>query len=118
MEKRQYKRVHFFQRVQADAAGVSYETFCLDISLRGVLLVLPEGAQWGNGDKVKIIFHLADGQTIIMACTIVHLDDDVVGCSCDMMDADGISALKHLLEVNLEIPSQADRDMDQMINPG
>ena len=42
MEQRKAKRVHLFQRVQVNDGEQKLETFCLDISLRGILLVLPE----------------------------------------------------------------------------
>lgn len=115
MEQRKFKRVHYFQRVMVESEAVTEETFCLDISLRGILLVLPEFASWQRGDKLKVTLHLADGQTLCMVCSIVHLDNDVVGCACDMMDASGLFALTQLLETNLEVPSSMHRRVDEML---
>lgn len=115
MEKRNHKRVHYFQRVMVESNSICEETFCLDISLRGILLVLPEFANWTRGQKVKVYLYLADGQTLQMACSVVHLDEDVVGCVCDVMDASGLATLTQLLETNLEIPNHLDRPVNDML---
>ena len=79
MEQRQFKRVHFFQRVQVESEGKILETYCLDVSLRGILLVLPEHVTWRLEQPLKVTLGLADGENIIiMNCFLVHLDDDVV----------------------------------------
>ena len=88
MEQRQFKRVHFFQRVQVESEGKVLETFCLDVSLRGILLVLPEHVNWRLEQPLTVTLGIANGENIIMSCFLVHLDDDVVGCACDSMDID------------------------------
>tara|TARA_B100001059_G_scaffold37430_1_gene30306 strand:+ start:249 stop:608 length:360 start_codon:yes stop_codon:yes gene_type:complete len=115
MEQRQFKRVHFFQRVQVESEGKILETYCLDVSLRGILLVLPEHVTWRLEQPLKVTLGLADGENIIMNCFLVHLDEDVVGCACDSMDIDNLTALRRLLEENLEIPSHANRELSELI---
>ena len=101
MEQRQFKRVHFFQRVQVESEGKVLETYCLDVSLRGILLVLPEHVTWRLEQPLKVTLGLADGENIIMNCFLVHLDD--------------LTALRRLLEENLEIPSHANRELSELI---
>ena len=117
MNQRQSKRVHFFQRVDIESHQQQYESFCLDISMRGVLLVIPENVSWQIGDKLKVIFRLAHHSPLVMICSVVHCDEDVVGCACDMMDAAAMAVLRDILEHNLEVPSKLDRDVTQLVKP-
>ncbi|MDF1764173.1 MAG: PilZ domain-containing protein [Oleibacter sp.] len=122
-EQRQAKRVHLFKRVQVQDNEQSLETFCLDISMRGILLVLPENVQWQLEQALTVTLTLDDAptdsgnhsDTIVMKVSLVHIDDDVVGCACDAMDIEGQEALRHVLETSLEVPSQMNRELADLI---
>lgn len=114
MEQRQAKRVHLFQRVQVNDGTQTLETFCLDISMRGILLVLPENVSWRLEQILKITLSLADGGTIEMECSLVHIDDDVVGCASDSLDLESQAVLRNVLEMNLEVPSQVNRELSEL----
>jgi len=119
MEQRQAKRVHLFQRVQVDDGEQQLETFCLDISMRGMLLVIPENVSWQLEQSVKITLTLEDGGVIEMDCSLVHFDEDVVGCACDSMDLESQETLRGVLESSLEVPSQVNRELAELISfPG
>ena len=119
MEQRQAKRVHLFQRVQVDDGNQKLETFCLDISMRGILLVIPENVTWQLEQSLKISLTLETGGIIVMDCSLVHIDDDVVGCACDSMDFESQETLRVVLESSLEVPSQVNRELAELISfPG
>jgi len=115
MEQRQAKRVHLFQRVQVDDGAQNLETFCLDISMRGILLVIPENVSWQLEQALKVTLTLEDGGTIVMDCSLVHIDDDVVGCACDSMDFESQEVLRGILQTSLEVPSKVNRELAELI---
>jgi hypothetical protein len=117
MDQRQFKRVHFLNRVQVETNGQVLETHCLDISLRGVLLVRPESANWKFEQQIKVTLQLSETDIIEMICSLVHIDDDVVGCACDSMDLDSMTALRRLLELNLADPSAVNRELAELVRP-
>lgn len=115
MDQRQAKRVHLFQRVQVNDGKQTLETYCLDISMKGILLVLPENVDWHLEQTLNITLGLADGSGIEMACSLVHIDDDVVGCASDSLDLESQAALRNVLESGLEVPSQVNRELSEFL---
>lgn len=114
MDKRRTERVHLFQRVQVDDGTQSLETFCLDISMRGILLVLPENVEWEEGLVLAISLVSENGGTINMKATLVHIDDDVVGCACESMDEETENTLRQVLESGLVVPTQINRELAEL----
>jgi hypothetical protein len=45
----------------------------------------------------------------------VHIDDDVVGCASDSLDLESEATLRYLLETSLEVPSQVNRELSELI---
>ncbi|WP_430460201.1 PilZ domain-containing protein [Thalassolituus sp. LLYu03] len=117
MDQRQFRRVHFLQRVQVATHGEVLETHCLDISLRGVLLVRPEDVNWKLEQQLVVTLQLSESEAITMHCSLVHIDDDVVGCACDSMDLDSMTALRRLLELNMADPSAVNRELAELVRP-
>ena len=115
MDKRHFKRVHFLRRVKVETGGQSYETHCMDISLRGVLLVRPENVNWKLEQQLTVTLELSDEEYIAMNCSLVHIDEDVVGCACDSMDLDSMTSLRRLRELNMLDPSSVDRELAELI---
>lgn len=114
MDKRKAARVHLFQRVQVDDGLQQLETFCLDISMRGILLVLPENVSWGEGQSLVVNMITEQGGIVNMDVTLVHIDDDVVGCSCEAMDAESEITLRKILESGLVVPTQINRELAEL----
>ena len=114
-EQRHFQRVHFFQQVKVRVGEQVFETHCLDISLRGILLVKPEGASWPLEKEVLVTLTLSDQEVIEMHCSVAHMDDDVVGFACDSLDLDSMTALRRLLELNLSDPDGINRELGELI---
>ena len=87
----------------------------MDISLRGLLLVRPERVNWRLEQQLVVTLELSDDQVITMNCSLVHIDEDVVGCACDSMDLDSMTTLRRLLELNMPDPSAVDRELAELI---
>ena len=118
MDQRKFKRVHFLQRVQVETEGKVLETHCLDISLRGVLLVRPENVNWRLEQQLRVLLQLSETESIEMRCSLVHIDEDVVGCACDSMDLDSMTTLRRLLELNMHEPEGIHRELAELIRNG
>ncbi len=115
MEQRQFQRVHFFQRVQVKTNDHVYETHCLDVSMRGLLLVRPENVDWKLEQRLHVTLTLTEDQIIEMDCSLVHIDEDFVGCVCDSLDLDSMIVLRRLLELNLVDPKAINRELAELI---
>lgn len=115
MEQRQFHRVHFFQRVQVKTNDRVYETHCLDVSMRGLLLVRPENVDWKLEQGLHVTLTLSEDQVIEMDCSLVHIDEDFVGCVCDSLDLDSMIVLRRLLEMNLVDPKAINRELAELI---
>ncbi|MDK2778418.1 MAG: PilZ domain-containing protein [Pseudomonadota bacterium] len=115
MDQRQFKRVHFLQRVQVETGGEVLETHCLDISLRGILLVRPVDVNWKLEQQLNVLLQLSETEQISMQCSLVHIDEDVVGCACDSLDLDSMTSLRRLLELNLANPEAIHRELGELI---
>lgn len=115
MEQRQFKRVHFLQGVEVLSDGKIYKSHCLDISLRGMLLVLPDDGLWVKDQEVTVTLQLSPEESIKMQCTIMHLDQDIAGCLCNKTDIDSLTSLRRLLELNLANPQEVNRELAELI---
>lgn len=115
MEQRRFKRISFLQKVEVKLAEQYYETHCIDISLSGILLVVPTDAQWQTGQELDVRVTLAPEKIIDMHCTLMHLDEDVAGCQCDSLDIDSLTSLRRLLELNLANPQEVHRELTDLL---
>lgn len=115
MNQRHFQRVKFCDQVYVKADDACLETSCLDISLRGMLLARPGNVEWALEQPLLVTLILSEQESIEMNCSIVHLDDKVVGCVCDSMDIDSMSSLRCLLEYNLSSTEQVNREFGELI---
>jgi len=83
--------------------------------MRGILLVIPENVSWQLEQSLKVTLTLEDGGVITMDSSLVHIDDDVVGCACDSMDFESQEVLRGILETSLEVPSKVNRELAELI---
>jgi hypothetical protein len=115
LNQRRFTRVPFLHRARVDLAGEEREVQCLDLSLRGVLLVLPEGANWALEQPICVTLTLGDSEQIRMECSVAHIDEDVVGCACDSMSLESLTVLRRVLELNLPSPEQVHRELAELM---
>lgn len=91
----------------------------LDISLKGVLLQLPEGAapQPGMPCLVKLpLGTAAEGSVdIAMAGELAHVENGHAGVLCRSIDIESITHLRRLIEVNLGDPTASERELKALI---
>lgn len=97
----------------------------MDISLKGVLLQLPEGTapQAGMPCLVRLPLNTgstgsaggADDPVIAMAGELAHVEGRHAGVLCRSIDLESITHLRRLIEVNLGDPAASERELKALI---
>jgi hypothetical protein len=114
-ENRRFRRIRFVDAVQVvsedvdGAEAASWEAQCIDISMLGMLLAVPEGFPF----EVHLI--LAEDVIIEMPCTLVHVEGNHAGFRAEMMSIDCVTNLRRLLELNLADSSEVERELSELI---
>lgn len=90
----------------------------VDISLKGVLLQLPDGAAPQAGMPCLVKLPLGDGNSelmIAMAGELAHVEGGHAGVLCRSIDLESITHLRRLIEVNLGDPAASERELKALI---
>ncbi|MCY0964758.1 PilZ domain-containing protein [Parathalassolituus penaei] len=115
MNQRRFTRVPFLRRARIETRGYQMDAQCLDISARGVLLVRPPEVDWALEQHIRITIVITERESILMDCSVAHIDDDVVGCACDSMDLESLTVLRRVLELNLPDSVSIHRELAELI---
>ena len=126
-ERRQFSRVAFNAEAELITTEQQLQAQVLDLSLKGALLRLPDGAKSDCGAPCLLKVSLggnggsggsgASGGTIIaMAGEITHVEGDLVGVLCRSIDIESITHLRRLIEMNLGDAALLERDLKALIS--
>lgn len=122
IEKRRFRRVGFVDVVQVvsdDVDGnqaMSWQAECIDISMCGMLLALPDRFPLEVGMPFEVQLVLAEDVIIEMPCTLVHIEGQQAGFRAEMMSLDSLTNLRRLLELNLADNDEVERELGVLIN--
>ncbi len=120
-EQRRFRRVDFVDAVQVvsdDVEGnhvLSWEAQCIDISMRGMLLVVPDQFPLEVGMPFEVQLILSEDVMIEMPCTLVHIEGQQAGFRAETMSLDSLTNLRRLLELNLADNSEVERELGSLI---
>jgi len=120
-EQRRFRRVDFVDAVRVvsdDVEGnhvASWEAECIDISMRGMLLEVPEKFPLEIGMPFEVQLMLSEDVMIEMPCTLVHIEGKQAGFRAEMMSLDSLTNLRRLLELNLADQSEIERELGALI---
>jgi hypothetical protein len=120
-EHRRFKRIEFVDNVQIvsdDVDGTvmsSWQARCIDISMRGMLLEVPEQFPCVVGTPYEVLLQLSEDVLIEMPCTLVHIQGRNIGFRAEMMSLDSITSLRRLLELNLADNDEVERELGVLI---
>jgi len=120
-EHRRFSRIDFVDTVQVisdDVEGAqasSWEAQCIDISMRGMLLELPELFPLEIGTPYEVHLILSEDVIIEMPCTLVHIEEHRAGFRAEMMSIDSLTNLRRLLELNLADNAEVERELGALI---
>lgn len=88
----------------------------IDISLKGVLLLLPAGPAPQAGMPCLVKLPLASGDVVIsMAGELAHIEADHAGVLCRSIDLESITHLRRLIEMNLGDGQACERELKALI---
>lgn len=114
-EKRHFHRVPFAASIQLAAAEQRWPATLLDISLKGALVAPPQGCKLAVGAVCMLELHLDEAETIIqMRTRVAHVTDHHLGLRCDQIDAESLTHLRRLIELNLGDAELANRELSQL----
>ena len=117
-EKRHYERVNFVEKAQVQCSGNEYPCMVIDISLKGCLLEFAQEnfEQLCPDQSYKIILQL-EGSDICLRFTAdkTHSHQHTMGFHFSSMDAESMTHLRRLLELNTGDPEEIDRELHYMM---
>ncbi len=120
-EHRQFRRIEFVDAVQVvsdDVDGTdqhSWQARCIDISMRGMLLEVPEKFICSIGTPCEVQLMLSEDIIIEMPCTLVHIEGQRAGFRAETMSLDSMTNLRRLLELNLANNEEVERELAVLI---
>ncbi|MDX1757242.1 MAG: PilZ domain-containing protein [Marinobacter sp.] len=115
-EKRRFHRILFDAPCDVHWQDQVWRTNVLDISLRGLLLEMPDGWDVPLNDPCEVVVHLDDRQTgIVMAVQLSHVEGDRLGFKCQYIDLDSATHLRRLVELNLGDQALLERELGHLI---
>lgn len=118
-ERRRFSRIPFpaTAHIKAYTGDLHLNCDVIDISLKGILISIPDSWQGAMHDKYKIDLLLENAELVInMYASVAHLDNNSVGFLCEHIDLDSISHLKRLVELNLGDEKLLHRELSALIN--
>ncbi len=111
-DKRRFSRINFDAEVHLVSAEGSWHSQLVDISLKGLLIDLPDN--WAPNIQERFLVELLtenEEAAIRMEVSVAHVDDQHAGLRCEHIDLDSISHLRRLVELNLGDTDILDREL-------
>lgn len=115
-ERRQFARVHFAAGAELITTQARLACQVVDVSLKGVLLQLPEGPAPAAGMPCLVKLPLSTSEVVIsMAGELAHVHGGQAGVLCRSIDLESITHLRRLIEVNLGDSAASERELKALI---
>lgn len=117
-EKRRFHRVLFDAPCDIHWQDEVWSSEVLDISLKGLLVKLPEAWSVPLNQPCEVVIHL-DGAVaaIVMAVELRHVEGGKLGFKCQYIDLDSATHLRRLVELNLGDQALLERELNHLIEP-
>ena len=113
-DKRHYKRVGFDAEVLIKHGQESWVCHLIDISLKGLLVVFPEGIAAELDALYGIELRLGGEASISMHVEVKHVEGNHIGLSWSDIDLESLTHLRRLLELNLSDPEEINRELAEL----
>ena len=84
---------------------------CDAVSLRGAMVVRPEGFVGEAGKLFRLDLRLENGPIIAMGVKLVRAGERELAFACHKVDLDSFTALKRMIELNLGSTSALNREL-------
>ena len=113
-DRRHYQRVDFDAEVLMEYGNASWVCHLIDISLKGLLVVFPDGVDANKGEIYQMEFRLGSDAAIHMHVKVKHVQDNQVGLEWGDIDLESLTHLRRLLELNLPDPEEMHREISEL----
>lgn len=114
-ERRRFSRISFHSATHVQQGAINSPAELVDISLKGVLVDLPEAHTIDPQQPVEVCVALTDDAEIRMTCRLLRAVDRQLALICESIDLDSISHLRRLLELNTGDPAACERELLELI---
>lgn len=117
VEKRRFHRIQFDGACDIHWQDDVWSTEVLDISLKGLLVKMPEGWSVPLNQPCEVVIHL-DGtaSAIVMAVELRHVEAGKLGFKCQYIDLDSATHLRRLVELNLGDQALLERELSHLMD--
>ena len=115
-ERRYFNRVQFQARIELSQGDNSWEGQIIDISLKGVLVALPDSSRFDQHQPAVGKIYLADDTGIQLTLRLAHSARGQLGFYCENIDVDSISHLRRLIELNTGDPAASERELSALVS--
>ena len=112
--QRQFSRLPIDVSVTLQTRQQSWETSLIDISLHGALVKIPPSFETDQAELYQLVIHLEGGADICMDVLIAHQQNERLGLRCKDIDADSITRLRQLMELNLGNSDLLERELSAL----
>ena len=113
-ERRHYQRIPFIADVRLQHADQQWSCALTDISLKGVLIEAPAGAEVQQQEPYVVELELGEGAVIQMKALVSHVTDSHWGMRWENIDLEGLTHLRRLLELNMADPDEMHRELAEL----
>ncbi|TNF36681.1 MAG: PilZ domain-containing protein [Gammaproteobacteria bacterium] len=113
-DQRQHHRINYDTPAIISQGDKEWPTLVIDISVRGLLIWLPDDWDADNQQPFKAVIPLGGNAIIRMDLQLVRASNERAGFQCSHIDAASIEHLKQLLEWNLGDASLVERELSAL----
>jgi hypothetical protein len=99
-EHRNFSRIPFDAGVTLKGKTSNWQSKLLDISLKGVLVEMPDDWNADTGESFELEITLAPDVVIDMQAIVAHSENHHVGFRCEHIDLESITHLRRIVELN------------------
>ena len=114
-DKRRFSRVPFDTKTLLSSNEQCWNCHLIDISIKGALVEAPKDVEFSVGQSAQLEVNLDNsGIAITMDMSVAHVTNDHLGLKCEKIDAESISHLRRLVELNLGDAELVNRELLQL----
>lgn len=114
-EKRHFSRVPFISSVHILFDEKDVECGLLDISLKGLLIELPENFTINKNTLYSLTLVLSEKVIISMQAKLIHSEANHYGLEWVDIDIDSLTILRRLLELNSIEADEIHREIGELV---
>lgn len=116
-KQRRFTRIPFRVPAELEIEGERYPCSLVNVSLKGALVELTQGAAPSTGASCAVTIDLdpGSGARIRMDGDVAHQRGKLVGIRCDELDLESVQHLRRILEFNVGDESVVLRELGELV---